>query len=252
MAHAIPRQKLEEKEGFRRVARPKPSFSPRKSEKFARLFSVHQFNVSVAAADFKEINEAGIAAFYLVKVEAIKIGDSSPAPLLTMIVGPSQESLDIGETKKELAERYTIRQKFWTGPLDWAKEKTKLHANITSGKYHWIGAGSGKRGLSYNYTIRKDEAVIELYIDRGKDAEQENQDIFEKLLISQQSIKEGFGDPLAWERLEGKRACRIQKVLTSGGYRNSEEEWPTIHEEMIDTMIRLESALKSPINRLNI
>jgi len=198
------------------------------------------------------LNEAGMAAFYLVKVEAIKIGDSQPAPLLTLIVGPSQESLEVGETKKEIAERYTLRQQFWAGLLDRAKEKTRLHANITPGQYHWIGAGSGKSGLSYNYTIRKDEAVIELYIDRGKDSEQENQAIFEQLIGDRDAIEASFGDSLIWARLEGKRACRIQKVLTSGGYRNDEDEWPAIHEEMIDTMIRLEGALKPYINQLNI
>lgn len=197
------------------------------------------------------LNEAGLAAFYLVKVEAIKIGDSLPAPLLTLIVGPSQESLDVGETKKEIAERYTLRRKFWTGLLEKARAKTKLHANITPGQYHWIGTGSGKSGLSYNYTIRKDKAVIELYIDRGKDSGQENQAIFDRLFTDREAIEASFGGTLGWERLEGKRACRVQKVLTSGGYRNPEEEWPVIHEEMIDAMIRLEGGLKPYINQLN-
>jgi len=198
------------------------------------------------------LNEAGIAAFYLVKVEAIRIGDSLPGPLLTLIVGPSQEGLEVGETKKEIAERYTLRQKFWTRLLERAKGRTNLHANITPGQYHWIGTGSGKSGLSYNYTIRRDRAVVELYIDRGKDSEQENQAIFDQLFSQRDSIEVDFGDSLSWERLEGKRACRIQKVLTSGGYRNYEGDWPSIHEEMIDTMIRLEGALKTYINQLNI
>lgn len=198
------------------------------------------------------LNEAGAAAFYLVKIEAIQIADSLPAPLLTLIVGPSQEALEVGETKKELAERYTIRKTFWTGLLEKAKQKTRLHANITPGHYHYVSAGAGKSGLSYNYTIHKDQAVIELYIDRGKDSQQENQSVFESLRANQDAIENAFGAPLEWAGLEGKRACRIKKVLTSGGYRNSTEEWPGIQEEMIATMIRLEKALKKYINQLNI
>ncbi|MEJ2750297.1 MAG: DUF4268 domain-containing protein, partial [Anaerolineae bacterium] len=46
------------------------------------------------------LNESSSADFYLVKVEAIRIGDSPPAPLLTLIVGPSVEGREIGETKR--------------------------------------------------------------------------------------------------------------------------------------------------------
>ncbi|MEN8446146.1 MAG: DUF4268 domain-containing protein, partial [Cyanobacteria bacterium J06555_13] len=198
------------------------------------------------------LNEAGITAFYLLKIEAIKIGDSLPAPLLTLIVGPSQESLEVGETKKEMAERDTLRYKFWTELLERAKERTNLHSNITPGQYSWIGVSSGKRGLNYNYTVRQNEAVTELYIDRGKETEQENQTIFDQLLAHKDAIESSFGSSLHWGELEGKRACRIKKVIQSGGYRSEEETWPAIHEAMIDHMIRLEAALSPYINQLNI
>ncbi|NIN67526.1 MAG: DUF4268 domain-containing protein, partial [Anaerolineae bacterium] len=37
------------------------------------------------------LNDSSSADFYLLKVEAVKIGDSDPAPLLTRIVGPGEE-----------------------------------------------------------------------------------------------------------------------------------------------------------------
>jgi len=48
------------------------------------------------------LNESSSANFYLSKVEGIKIGDSESAPLLTLIVGPSEESREVGEKKKEI------------------------------------------------------------------------------------------------------------------------------------------------------
>jgi hypothetical protein len=74
------------------------------------------------------LNEAAPARFYLLKIEGIRIGDSPPAPLLTLIVGPSEESREAGEAKKDRAERYQIRRRFWTDLLDRAKKRTKLHA----------------------------------------------------------------------------------------------------------------------------
>src|SRR5208282_770335 len=47
------------------------------------------------------LNESSAASFYLLKVEAIRIGASESAPLLTLIVGPSQEGREVGKKKKE-------------------------------------------------------------------------------------------------------------------------------------------------------
>lgn len=198
------------------------------------------------------LNESSAAAFYLLKIEGVKIGDSDPAPLLTLIVGPSKESRQVGVTKKDLAERYTIRGNFWTKLLERAKEKTKLHATISPGQYSWIGTGAGRRGLGYNYVVRQHDANVELYIDRGEDSEEENRRIFDALASSKDNIESVFGGSLEWQRLEGKRACRIKKQIEVGGYRDDPSKWSEIHDAMIDAMIRLEKALRPHIAKLEV
>jgi hypothetical protein len=195
------------------------------------------------------LNESSGADFYLLKVEALRIGESPPAPLLTLITGPSEESRQVGQTKKELAERYHIRHRFWTELLAKVKEKTNLFASISPGKENWIGTGAGMYGLGFNFVIRKHDVHVELYIDRGKGAEEENERIFDQLGYSEKEIEKNFGDSLSFERLKGRRACRIAKRLALGGYRD-EDRWPEIQEAMIDAMVRLEKALKPRIRRL--
>ncbi len=197
------------------------------------------------------LNESSSANFYLFKVEGIRIGDSEPAPLLTLIVGPSEESREVGEKKKEMAERYPLRYKFWNELLEKAKEKTKLHAAISPGQYGWIGAGAGKRGFGFNYGVTKHGGQVELYIDRGKDSEDENKIIFDELFSQKEEVEKVFGEPLKWERLEGKRACRISKRIEIGGYRD-EDKWPEVREAMIDAMCRLEKSLKPHISKLKV
>ncbi|MGB2728322.1 MAG: DUF4268 domain-containing protein [Halobacteriota archaeon] len=197
------------------------------------------------------LNESLPANFYLLKVEGIRIGSSEPAPLLTLIVGPSEESREVGEKKHEMAERYKIRYNFWKELLEKAKKKTKLHAQISPSQYNWIGTGAGKSGLGYNYSVIKHKGQVELYIDRGKDSEDENKIIFNELSSHKDEIEKVFGEPLNWESLEGKRACRISKWVEIGGYRD-EDKWPEVHEAMIDAMCRLEKSLKPHISRLKI
>ena len=197
------------------------------------------------------LNESSSASFYLVKIEAVRIGESPPAPLLTLIVGPSEEGRQAGRTRKEIAERYTIRRRFWTELLERATRKTKLHSNITPGEYGWISTGAGKYGLGYNYAIRQHDAQAELYIDRGRDRDEENKMIFDQLAERKEAIESSFGEPLEWQRLDNRRACRIRKVITMGGYRD-EEVWVDVQDQMIDAMIRLEKAFGSHIAELSI
>ena len=197
------------------------------------------------------LNQSSPVGSYLLKVEAVRIGDSPAAPLLTLIVGPSEETREAGDTKIELAERYAIRRRFWTELLERAKEKTKLHGGISPSQYNWIGTSAGQRGLGLNYVVRKHEADVELYIDRGKDAEGENKAIFDALAASKKAIEDDFGESLDWQPLEGKRASRIKKEIGLGGYRDG-TRWPEIHKAMIDAMMRLDRALRPHIRKLQI
>lgn len=194
------------------------------------------------------LNESSSASFYLLKLEAIKIGDSEPAPLLTLIVGPSEETKAIGRAKKEFSERHDIRHQFWSGFLDYAKRKTSLHSGIGPSKYHWIATGAGKAGLSYNYVVWEHETAVELYIDRGKGADQENKAIFESLEAKKAEIEKVFGAPLEWQRLDAKRACRIRKIISLGGWKD-QDKWPEVNASTVDAMIRFERALKPHIQR---
>src|SRR5262245_30192265 len=63
------------------------------------------------------LNEGSSSDFYLLKIEGIRIADSPPAPLLTLIVEPSAEGRELGEAKKDRADRYHVRRRFWTGLL---------------------------------------------------------------------------------------------------------------------------------------
>jgi len=197
------------------------------------------------------LNQVTPASFYLVKVEAVKIGESLPAPLLTLIVGPSEESKEVGETKKELAEGQRTLQRFWTQMLDRLRDRATRHSNLSPSHQHWLEAGAGRSGLALSYVVRQHDARVELYIDRGKDSEDDNRAIFDALAAGKDAIEERFGGPLAWEALEGRRACRIQKTISVGGWRD-EDKWPELHEAMIDAMVRLDAALKPHIDALEV
>lgn len=192
------------------------------------------------------LNESSSADFYLLKLEAIRIGDSAPAPLLTQIVGPTEETREVGRTKKEMAERERLRYRFFEGLLDHAKSRSPLHANISPSKANWIGAGAGITGVTFNYEVRQRDARVVLYIDNTKG--EENQRIFEALRLKKEKIEGTFGSSLEWDTKEGRRACRIQRTYKIGGYRD-EDKWDTVYEELAAAMAKLESSLKPHLKK---
>src|SRR5262249_22237116 len=121
------------------------------------------------------------------------------------------------EGKIKRAKRYDERLRFWQGLISVARAHNARHATIKPGSYNWTGASSGTRGLVFNYRIGQEDATVELYSDRRDKTE--NKRIFDAIHSQKESIEGAFGDKLSWERLDGKRACRIQYLLPHGGYR---------------------------------
>jgi hypothetical protein len=148
------------------------------------------------------------------------------------------------------SESAAVLLRFWEGILAAARQHKTRHANIKPGGKPWLGASAGIRGLGLNYTIRREHGVVELYIDRGDSAE--NKRIFDHLKDREDEIQKVFGGPLTWERLDTKRACRIDHVIARGGYRSPESEWPAIQSDMVDAMTRLEAALKPGLASLEL
>lgn len=196
------------------------------------------------------LNESDLADFYLLKLEAIQIDTSSPAPLLTLIVGPSEEARKANDMIQDWAEKDRMRYRFWKQHLERANERTQLHANISPSKGDWITASAGKSGLALGYVVLLDRCSIELYIDRGKGAEARNKAIFDQLHARKDEIEQACGD-LHWQRLDDKRACRISIRLDIGGWKD-EDKWPDMQDAMIDAMIRFEEALRPHIDALKI
>lgn len=198
------------------------------------------------------LNESTAANFYLLKIEGVKIGNSDPAPLLTLIVGPSEETENVGKSKREKKERYVLRKDFWTIVLNKLKDRTNLFNAVSPSESSWLGAGSGKRGIQYTMWVTQDDARLSLYIDRGKDSEEENQAILEKLELHKVEIESIYGDKFEWHKRDDERACQIIINVPNGGYKSDKEKLDSIGENLAECMTRFEKSFSKYIKDLKI
>jgi alkylated DNA nucleotide flippase Atl1 len=148
----------------------------------------------------------------------------------------------------ELAERHKLRRRFWTGLLERAQTKTKLHKAVSPSTWNWIAAGAGMSGVSFNYVVSRHGGRVELYIDRH--SREENKELFHQLLDKRADIERLAEMELEWDQLEGRKACRIARTVPGGGYGNEEQDWPGIQEQLVDAMLRLETGMRPSIDQL--
>jgi hypothetical protein len=187
-------------------------------------------------------------SFYLIKLEAIRIGDDSPTgPLFIVVKRPTTEKKQIGLEKKEYAQRHVFREKFWIQFLTEINKKNSLFANISPSTDNWIGIGMGRGGFNLNLVISKKYARAEIYINRGE--MEDNKKAFDSLYAHKDEIEKEFGGKLTWERMEDNVTSRIKHQLDDVNVTN-EEDWPKMNEFMIDEAEKMQRAFKDPIRKL--
>jgi hypothetical protein len=147
----------------------------------------------------------------------------------------------------EEKSRHKVLREFWTKIIGAIATKTSLFQNISPGTKSWIQAGSGVRGVGFNFVASKAYGRVELYIGRGD--KEENKFIFDQLYAKKESIETAFDKPLTWERLDDRSACRIKCEMPGNVF--DPDQWPTLIEFMNDAMVRMEKTFKEPLADIN-
>lgn len=155
------------------------------------------------------------------------------------------------ETRKVRSARQEIFRKFWGQLIERSRATTNLLANRSTTTDHWLSAGIGRAGFWLSLSLTEQRVRVECYIRATKDGEERSKAAFNALLTQRAAIERAFGEALDWQELPDRIGSRICKDL-EGGWRTPEADWPGLQDRMIETMTRLERALRDPIHKLTI
>lgn len=189
------------------------------------------------------------------KITPYSLGEQLLLNIDQIIPTPEAKELMIGMNAKEAEEkntevvlknRHTVRREYWEHVLEaFRKSACQLYNNISPSKDHWLSAGSGLSGCTYNLIFLQKELRVELWISRG--ITEENKHLFDLLSQSKQDIEHTFGAELDWMRLDEKKSCRIQFSIKADGF--NKEIWPKAVAWHLEQMTKLEKALKGPLQK---
>lgn len=158
----------------------------------------------------------------------------------------------VEETRKVRSKRQEIFKRFWTQFIDRSGKRAEMFRNRTATTDHWLSAGIGRAGFQLNAVLTEDRARVECFIRIGKDNAPANKAAFQALLVQKDAIETAFGSQLDWQELPTKSSCRICMDFNDGGWKSPESEWSNIQDWLTDTALKMEKALKGPIQALKL
>lgn len=160
------------------------------------------------ALDWLNRVHEGHTEFFGVLVELIRVDDSKPAVNFRLVAFPNQWSRAAATRGAEVSPRRAAYQQFFQGLLDELRDEHKFTNARAAQPQSWYSFSSGVRGFVWAFAFKlRDRVGTELYIDTG-DADR-NEEILNELMKNRANIEKEFGEPLEWEPLDEKRACRV-------------------------------------------
>lgn len=147
--------------------------------------------------------------FFGVIVRAIRIGDSVPAPDLSLAVEPN----DFGKTVKArsdsrwMEERGVKYQEFWTQLVERLEVDFPDFKSRKAPTRQYFGLTTDYSACYRTIAFGRSKLKVELYL--GSSDAALNSARLEALYERKAELERVFGEPLSWEELEGRKATRI-------------------------------------------
>lgn len=198
--------------------------------------------------------------FFGVEIEVLKIGDSLPAPHLSVVVAPnewqkSKRGGTSGSSGAQPSERGEKYRRFWQGLLEeiQARDPSATTASPERApRQNWFGISIGRTGFADNmvfgWSPESGNVIrVELYIDVGD--QDQNKAIFDVLESDRVAIEGEFVEELEWTRRDDIRASRVL-IGRPGSIDDSEEELHSHRVWGADRMLALKRVFAPRVKAL--
>ncbi|MDZ4197349.1 MAG: DUF4268 domain-containing protein [Candidatus Izemoplasmatales bacterium] len=190
-------------------------------------------------------------SFFLIQIEIIQIGDSSPAPQFRMIEEPNEYNKNMKRTIRENrnSESDINKFEFWTIFNEVLNEGGDFNVRKASVD-HWYDftIGTSKCYL-VSELFNKDKRIrISMYIPDDKE-------LFSVFYLNKEAIERSIGVELVWEIQDSKKSCRIFSYINDFSF-SKPEKYIELSNSMIDLLSKYRMAFKPYIssnpNRLDL
>ena len=178
--------------------------------------------------------------FFGVVVELLKIDGSRLAPQFRTVATPNdwrkETSVKVRDDTPVASVRGERYREFFQPLIDTLRERHKFTNARKAQPQNWysFSAGYGQRVIyGANFTGQR-QARVEVYIDVGNG--DRNIRLLENLELHKEEIESTLNETLDWQRLEGRRACRIA-LHRPGSIEDDADTLADIQEWMVKNLL---------------
>lgn len=204
-----------------------------------------------AAVDWLNTNTSEEYRFFAVEIEALRIGNSDPAPFFNVVAKPNSwtkatRMLAAGPVEGEQA-RHRVRMAYWASFADYLQQHDPSFAIRRQNRDHWYEFPIGRSGIVITATIStlKKRVGVELYLHRDP-----HKTGIRALRADAGAIEQAFGSALDWQELPTKKASRVALFL-DGVDPGDQHAYSHLHGWMLDKMQRFRSVFGSRVKALD-
>jgi hypothetical protein len=167
--------------------------------------------------------------FFAIQMEVWRIGDSPCAPKFQIIAKPNDWAKAVKKTtaQGELSDTKMLQLEFWSKFKEYAQEHNSAIKLRKVYPQHWYDISIGFSYVHITLTVNSqtEQMTCEIYIPDSKQ-------LFSALLKNKANIESELTEPLVWEELATKKACRIKLVRV--GALTDQDSWETYHAWMCE------------------
>jgi len=206
-----------------------------------------------AAIDWLNANTGEDYSFFAVEIEALRIGDSIPAPFFDVVAKPNSWTKTVRSTSSASgsardAERHQVRLAFWSAFAQYLRDHDRSFVIRRENRDHWYEFPIGRSGIVISDTIstQKKRVGVELYLSRDP-----FKSGIRQLAGDRERIEAEFGATLDWQELPNKRASRIAHFLPDVDPADA-GQYPVLHAWMLDNMQRFRRVFAGRVKDLDL
>lgn len=206
-----------------------------------------------AAIDWLNAHTPEGFSFFAVELELYRIGDSPAAPYFHVAARPNEWSRHVSARARQISETaLTEREQryveYWTAVGRFLNEHDPDFSNPSPPKGHWWSLGIGKSFFALTLlSVMRDHWIgVELYCSNDED-----KFIFDHFHEMKEEIESEFGEPLEWERLDGRKGSRIAIRLRNADPGDN-NRWPDYFAWYRDKMQRFRRCFAGKLKDLDV
>lgn len=180
------------------------------------------------------LNEQTNVRFWALEIELWRIGESPVAPKFNVACEPNElarvtaVAAAAAETG-ELSDVRLLQLEFWEALSAHVDEQSSFSSRKARPQnWYTLGIGTTRAYVSCTVRVAEQEVGCELYMPGRHGADT----IFKALEADREAIEAQFGEPLDFQELPDRKACRI--MLQRDGDIADRDSWPTLHSWMTD------------------